>query len=102
MRFEVDAAERREAPADRLGEVHLGLAFCGQSLAKNLAQLGFHRVTMPGRASTQLFLERPVDVPDRQSCVRGVLVSLHASVVADEGIACNACPTVALCMIKMR
>jgi hypothetical protein len=62
MRFKVDAAERREAAADRLGQIHFGRTFCGQSLTKNLAQLGFHRVAVASSTATQLLLQRPLEV----------------------------------------
>jgi hypothetical protein len=54
-----------------------------QSLLQDIAQLGFHRVSMLSGANAQPFLQNRVDIADRQRRCRDSLI-IHAIIVHNE------------------
>ena len=65
--LEIEAAERRKAPTERLGQVRFRLfAVALHRSAQDRARFGFHRSAMPGRAHPQSLLNHRIEIANRQ------------------------------------
>ena len=62
----IDAAERREATADGLGQIYLFGRPCLDRLGQYGSQFGFHRTSVSGRANAQPLLDCRIDVANCQ------------------------------------